>query len=178
MKGFLKVEGLRTSKTFTLKNPKKLLQNWLENYSIVEKCRMWTYSTGFQDREQLLKALKQSISPIPTVLALHSSAEKLKLKNTNLQTLELYLLDPESRISIENILQLEPQERGYEVLLIEPYYKSLLNLSIENSKKPFSHTSPLLTFLDLYHFPLRGQEQAEFMAERNEFLKQIYKKGR
>ncbi|WP_171005716.1 hypothetical protein [Candidatus Rhabdochlamydia sp. T3358] len=25
----------------------------------------------------------------------------------------------------------------------------------------------LLTFLDLYHFPLRGQEQAEFMTERS-----------
>jgi hypothetical protein len=35
----------------------------------------------------------------------------------------------------------------------------------------------LLTFLDLYNFPLRGQEQAEFMAERIPELKRIYKKG-
>ena len=31
---------------------------------------------------------------------------------------------------LEDVLQLEPQERGYEVLVIEPYYKSLLNLEI------------------------------------------------
>jgi hypothetical protein len=36
---------------------------------------------------------------------------------------------------------------------------------------------PLLTFLDLYHFPLRGQEQAEFMAQRIPELKRIYKNG-
>jgi hypothetical protein len=32
--------------------------------------------------------------------------------------------------------------------------------------------------LDLYHFPLRGQEQAEFMAERVHELKRIYKEYR
>jgi len=37
---------------------------------------------------------------------------------------------------------------------------------------------PILTFLDLYHFPLRGQEQAEFMAERLGGLKPIYKSGK
>ena len=36
---------------------------------------------------------------------------------------------------------------------------------------------PILTFLDLFHFPLRGQEQAEFMAERIPELKRIYKNG-
>ncbi len=34
----------------------------------------------------------------------------------------------------------------------------------------------ILTFLDLYNFPLRGQEQAEFMAVRLPELKRIYKK--
>jgi hypothetical protein len=33
----------------------------------------------------------------------------------------------------------------------------------------------LLTFLDLYHFPLRGQEQAEFIAGRAQEMKRIYK---
>lgn len=58
----------------------------------------------------------------------------------------------------------------------------MLNLSIDSSKPSelknnFLFKSPfLLTFLDLYHFPLRGQEQAEFLAERMATLKRIYKK--
>jgi hypothetical protein len=78
------------------------------------------------------------------------------------------------REKLENALQLEPQERGYEVLLIEPYYKMLLK---ENRKsgKEIGICPLLLAFLDLYHFPLRGQEQAEFMAQRAPELKCIYK---
>ena len=51
----------------------------------------------------------------------------MAIKILTWNTLELYVLDPTARSKLEDILQLEPQERGYEVLLIEPYYKSLLN---------------------------------------------------
>jgi len=108
------------------------------------------------------------------ILALHSAVEALGLKNTNLQGLELYILDPSVRPKLEAALQLEPQERGYEVLLIEPYYKMLLKQNGKDGKE--IGICPLfLTFLDLYHFPLRGQEQAEFIAQRAPEFKWIYK---
>lgn len=109
------------------------------------------------------------------LLVLHSAAEAHGCKNTNLNTLELYVLDPTARPKLEDTLQLEPQERGYEVLLIEPYYEGLLNLEM-GSGKSIRAFPAFLTFLDLYHFPLRGQEQAEFMVERVLDLKRIYKK--
>ena len=108
------------------------------------------------------------------ILALHSAAEALGLKNTNLEGLELYILDPSIRAKLENALQLEPQERGYEVLLIEPYYKMLLKQNRKDGKE-IGICPLLLAFLDLYHFPLRGQEQAEFIAQRAPELKRIYK---
>lgn len=177
LKGILQAEGIRTAKKFFLKDPKRLLENWLEYYSIVKKCKMRTYRSGFQDKTELLEALKKSILSKKVALALHSAAEAYGYKNTNLNTLELYLLDPLVRLQIEKKLLLEPQERGYEVLLIEPYYKSLLKnasgLDLDINVSP-----SILTFLDLYHFPLRGQEQAEFMAERLPELKRIYKSGK
>src|ERR1700726_2334137 len=36
LKGILQTEGLRTAKKFFLKNPKLLLESWLEQYSIVK----------------------------------------------------------------------------------------------------------------------------------------------
>lgn len=177
LKGILQAEGIRTAKKFFLKDPKRLLENWLEYYSIVKKCKMRTYLSGFQDKEELLEALKKSNLNKKVALALHSAAEAYGYKNTNLNTLELYLLDPLIRPQLEKKLLLEPQERGYEILLIEPYYKSLLKnasgLDLDINVSP-----PILTFLDLYHFPLRGQEQAEFMAERLPELKRIYKSGK
>ncbi len=177
LNGILQTEGVRTAKRFSLKNPKLLLESWLEHYSIVKKCKMRTYRSGYQDREGLLEALKNSNLSKKVALALHSAVEAHGYKNTNLNTLELYMLDPLVRSQLEKKLLLEPQERGYEVLLIEPYYKSLLKNTCDENLD--INVSPsILTFLDLYHFPLRGQEQAEFMAERLPELKRIYKSGK
>lgn len=177
LKGILQAEGIRTAKKFFLKNPKRLLESWLEHYSIVKKCKMRTYRSGFQDKVELLEAIKKSNLSNKVALALHSAAEAHRYKNTNLNTLELYLLDPLVRRQLEKKLLLEPQERGYEVLLIEPYYKSLLKNTCD-SNLDINVSPSILTFLDLFHFPLRGQEQAEFMAERLPELKHIYKCGK
>lgn len=177
LNGILQTEGVRTAKKFFLKNPKLLLESWLERYSIVKKCKMRTYHSGFQEKEELLEILKKSNLNQKVVLALHSAAEAHGCKNTNLNTLELYLLDSLVRSQIEKKLLLEPQEKGYEVLLIEPYYKSLLR-STYDSNLAINAAPSILTFLDLYHFPLRGQEQAEFMAGRLPELKQIYKRNK
>jgi len=114
-------------------------------------------------------------------LALHSSAEAHGCKNTNLQQLELYLMQPSIRPKLEKLLKLSPKERGYDVLLIEPYYKAMLGQCISqqrnHSKKQMFYAPALLTMLDLYHFPLRGIEQAEAMAQRLPELKRIYKRS-
>lgn len=175
MQGFLQTTGLRTAKKFLLSRPQLLLKSWLDNYSIVKKCKMWTYKTAFSEKQEVLKALEESSLNRHVALALHSAAEAHGYKNNNLEMLELYLLDPSIRSELEQTLLLEPQEKSYEVLLIEPYYKNLLKIEEKQKKNTTLKISPtLLTFLDLYQFPLRGTEQAEFMAERCEELKRIY----
>lgn len=174
LKGLLQVEGVRTSKRFSFNKSKKLLESWLDQYSIVKKCKIRTYRSALFGKSEWFKALKKSGLGSDVILALHSAAEALGIKNTNLEGLELYVLDPSIRVKLEGVLQLEPQERGYEVLLIEPYYKMLLK-QIKKDGKEIGICPILLTFLDLYHFPLRGQEQAEFIAQRAPELKRIYK---
>ncbi|MDX8430812.1 MAG: type IV toxin-antitoxin system AbiEi family antitoxin [Candidatus Algichlamydia australiensis] len=167
--GFLQTEGVRTSKRFILKKPKLLFKSWLNHYDIRKKCRMWTYQTSLEGRVEVLHFLKEFALSKKVAFALHTAAEMYRCKNTNLETVELYMLDLAIRPKLESCLQLEPQERGYEVLLIEPYYKNLLE-----PQNDVNISSTMLTYLDLYHFPLRGQEQAEFMAERFPELKKIY----
>lgn len=179
LQGLVKTQGIRTSKKFSFKKSKSLLESWIGNYKINKKCKMWTYQTAIADRDTLIKSLNKKKLRNKVAFALHSAAEALSCKNTNLNTLELYLIDPSVRLDLEEVLQLEPQERGYEVLLIQPYYKSLLKREINGiSAKNLPSSPPLLTFLDLYHFPLRGQEQAEFILEHVESMKQIAKEKR
>jgi hypothetical protein len=174
LRGLLQVEGVRTAKSFSFNKPKELLESWLEYYSIVKKCKIRTYASALSGKSEWFKALKKSGFDQNVILALHSAAEAHGYKNTNLEGLELYILDPSIRAKLESALQLEPQERGYEVLLIEPYYKMLIKQNRKNGKE-MGICPLLLAFLDLYHFPLRGQEQAEFIAQRAPELKRIYK---
>lgn len=174
LKGLLRVQGVRTAKRFSFNKPKELLKNWLEHYSIVKKCKIRTYASALSGKSEWVKALKKSRLNQNVILALHSAAEVHGYKNTNLEGLELYVLDPSIRAKLEKALLLEPKERGYEVLLIEPYYKMLIKQNIKDGKA-IGICPILLTFLDLYHFPLRGQEQAEFIAQRAPELKHIYK---
>jgi len=177
LQGILQVEGVRTAKKFALKKSKALIESWLFHYNIVKKCKIRTYRSAFSEKSEWFKALKQSGTLQNVVLALHSAAEAHGFKNTNLNGLELYVLDSSIREKLEEALQLEPQERGYEVLLIEPYYKTWIKKNMKNSEE-IAISPLLLTFLDLYHFPLRGQEQAEFIAERAKEIKCIYKKNK
>lgn len=144
-KGLLQTEGIRTSKKFFFKKSKELLEDWLQNYSITKKCKMRTYRSSFSGREELLEVLKKSKLTQKVALALHTAAEADGYKNTNLNTLELYLLDSNNIGKVENILELEPQERGYEVLLIEPYYESVLKHEMKFSKN-IAIAPTLLTF--------------------------------
>ena len=109
---------------------------------------MWTYRSGLH-KEEILNTLKKTELKDKAVLALHSAAEAHGYKNTNLNTLELYIMDLNAKAELEKALELMPQERGYEVLLIDPYYKSLIKQ--ETKEGDFKVSPILLTFLDLYH---------------------------
>lgn len=166
--GFLQVIGVRTAKKFSIQKPKLLMDKWLSEYTILNKCKVWTYRCALSKQKMQIK-LKDLFKSHKICSALHTSADQHGLKNTNLETFEYYLLDPLIRTELEKELCLEPCERGYDLLLIEPYYKKMLFRS--NSK-----TAPIfLTFLDLYNFPLRGREQAEYIAKHDTQLKRIYR---
>ncbi len=172
LQGILQTTGIRTAKRFIMKNSSKLLNAWSENYSLVKKCKMRTYRSGFHGREEMLKVLRKSNLGQKVVLALHTAAETYGCRNNNLETLEIYTIDPTVRPEIEKLLYLEAQERGYEVLLIEPYYKSIINRGVYN-ENGLNISPAILTYLDLYNFPLRGHEQAEFMGIRVPEIKRI-----
>ena len=184
--GYLSVAGIRTAKTYAVKDPQRLLEAWRTHYNIVEKCRMWTYKSGLSGRDAVLSKLAHSKYWHNGALALHTAAAGLGFKHSNLESTELFLLDPSHRPTFEDLLRLEPQDRGYDVLLIQPYYKALLSNSYgsENQGARLLHpkvggslycSSPLLTYLDLYRYPIRGEEQAEAIAERDPDIKRILK---
>ena len=102
--------------------------------------------------------------------ALHTaSSEIFHSKSTNLNRQEFYLLDWRQLPKIISQLGLQELDRGYEVLLIKPYYSSLLQkINDEPDNKIWKNAYAILTVLDLCHFPVRGIEQAETLFRKVE----------
>lgn len=168
--GIVQTEGLRTAKRYRVSKPGQLLRRWFASYNISEKCRFFTYSSGYAvaEIEARLKQRKKQ-KDCGAVLALHSAARSYRCSFTNLQSVEIYCREAKDREELERLLRLEPRERGYEVLLIVPYYSSIVQKKSERADG-VCVSSPLLTLLDLYHFPVRGEEQAEHLLRRHPAL--------
>ena len=169
--GIVHAHGFRTKKRFTLVKPKNLLIAWLKSYHFRKKVK--TRQFAVTDRQVLTnKRLKMDSELTP---ALHTAAREIfRARATNLSTLELYLPHWSSIDSIARGLGLIEQERGYEVLILQPYYPVVVE-RFKNSSTPefWREAFAILTFLDLYGFPLRGREAAETMFRRTKVLSRI-----
>jgi len=170
-RGILGAQGERTAKKFIFKKPAALLKEWEEKYSLVNKVKLRTYRTPLFSAKEILKRVAGSNLKKYIVLGLHSAARAKGFSNTNLESVEIYLLDPKKRLELEKLLELEPQERGYGVLIAEPYYKNWLKRIDHDGGLAVS--PDLLTYLDLANYPLRGREQADYLLQKSPELKRI-----
>lgn len=164
--GIITSKGLRTNKKFHLKSPSQLFILWVKKYNLIKK----TKSKGFSFFD--IEVSKAKLNLIP---ALHTaSAEFFRLKTTNLRMQEFYLLNWDKLPSIIERLSLHELDRGYEILLVKPYYSALIErLGDKDQRDTWMKPYALLTILDLLHFPIRGVEQAEALFRKTEYLKTI-----
>lgn len=167
--GIVVAKGLRTNKKFYLKSADKILIDWVKNYNLIKKTKVKGYLLTHLNNKDL------NYDKFGLVPALHTSASELfKIKSTNINLKEYYLIDWNELKRVEQDLKLEELDRGYELLLVKPYYSELLKkIDRGDSNDDWLHAYSILTVLDLCHFPLRGVEQAEVMFKKNEILKSI-----
>jgi hypothetical protein len=166
-KGIISSEGLRTNKRFSLAKSDELLINWINHYQISNKTQM----RGFQ-----AASLSESfIGKYGLVPAVHTAATKIyHVRVTNLSTQEFYVIDWDKLGKVGEEFELTEMNRGYQILLIKPYYKTLIATMKRGAvNEDVLNAFEILTFLDLYHFPVRGIEQAEALYRNSSLLKSI-----
>lgn len=166
--GIIVAKGLRTNKKFFLKSADKILIDWVKNYNLIKKTKTKGYSFAGLNKEF-------NWNELGLLPALHTAAADLfKIKASNIKSKEYYLLDWDNLDRVESDLNLEELDRGYEFLLIKPYYSELLKkVTDARFENDWFNAYSILTVLDLCHFPLRGVEQAEVMFKKSEILKSI-----
>ncbi|MBI3307441.1 MAG: hypothetical protein HYZ84_06535 [Candidatus Omnitrophica bacterium] len=162
-KGYLKGEARGRAAFAVLRNGDDLIQEWTRYYDFALN-RTHAYYTADSN---ILPKIKRFFTQSKTdayALTLHTGANLI----TNfVRTPNVYLyLHPENfkRISLElrQTLDLKELRQGGNVHLIEPYYKKSVFFGLQKIKG-YPLVSNLQLYLDLYHFPERGREHADYL---------------
>lgn len=165
-KGF--VGGVRSGRLAhsVLQNKEELLEEWLKVYKFELNEPHLYYST----REDALSRLKEYFTGKKETnkyaLALHTGAN-LITGYVNTQTIYCYLPVKNFKsasLDLRQALDLKELKTGGNFYLINPYYKSAAFFNTQVIKG-FNVVSNLQLYLDLYHFPQRGRDHAEYLLK-------------
>ncbi|OGD14447.1 hypothetical protein A2V47_08710 [Candidatus Atribacteria bacterium RBG_19FT_COMBO_35_14] len=143
-----------------LANKKKLISNWLEEYSFDQNIMDTYYSANKNILNKFRKVLKEN----QYALTLHTGAN---LITSFVRTEEIFIYMnlkdwKKDILDIRQKLDLKELVRGGNIHLIHPFYKNSVFFNTQKIKG-YTIVSNLQLYLDLYHFQPRGREQAEYL---------------
>lgn len=151
--GFIEREwgSIRISK------PGDLLDIWAENYKF-DMSPAVGYFCPLKEREQIFQRLRD-IDDEKYALTMGAAASIIA---PHVRSTDTYLYSMDDDILIER-LDLEPVEFGGNIYLMRPYDVGILfDRQIVGG---ISLVSNIQLYLDLFNYPARGREQAEFLRE-------------
>ena len=143
--------------------PGSLLDDWAARYDFVQGNKLHSFYTFERDVETFITELG-SVSEekgLRYALTLHAGAFKVApyVRFTDIH----FYVDPKDISSWRDALDLRPVERGGAVFMVEPFDKGVFQgLQSVDSTKVVSNVQ---LYVDLYNYPARGKEQAEFLRE-------------
>lgn len=163
-KGYLKGIARGRNASSTLRNTEDLIQKWTEYYTF-ERNRYFAY---YSPDENILPKIKRFFNEIKYregyALTLHSGAN-LITNHVRQENAHLYL-DPnrfeEISAELRKALDLKELKEGGNIYFIQTYYKNSIFFGAQKIRG-YRVVSNLQLYLDLYHFPQRGREHAEYL---------------
>lgn len=164
-KGHIKGESRGRLAGATLRDANELIQEWGKHYDIEWSESHLYYSPDPDVLPKIKRLFTEWKLEKSYALTLHSGANLI----TN------YVRDPNAYVYLEadkfdklsldirKALDLKELKHGGNVYLILPYYKRSAFFGARKIKG-YSVVSNLQLYLDLYHFPQRGEEHAEYLV--------------
>lgn len=162
------VGGIRSGRLSysVLKNRKRLLDEWLKFYSF-ELNKTHLYYSPYEDILPRLKDFFET-KKLPTdyALTLHTGAN-LITNYVNTPVVYCYLRSEKFNgisLDLRQTLDLKELKKGGNFYLIRPYYKNGVFLN-NQTIKGYNVVSNLQLYLDLYSFPQRGRDHAQYLLK-------------
>lgn len=144
--------------------PGSLLDFWATSYNFIQVNTLHAFYTFERDVEAFTKKFV-SISEekqLKYALTLHAGASKVA-PYTRFTDVHCYI-NPKDLSLWRSSLDLKPVEAGGTVYLVEPYDKGVFKgLQLVDDVEVVSNVQ---LYVDLYNYPARGREQAEFLREK------------
>lgn len=162
------VGGIRSGRLAysVLQNKEELLEEWLKAY----KFELNETHLYYSSHENVLSRLKEYFAvknePKKYALALHTGAN-LITHYVNIPTIYCYLPSDNFRdisLDLRQALELKELKKGGNFYLIKPYYKNAVFFNSQTIKG-YNVVSDLQLYLDLYNFPQRGLDHAEYLLK-------------
>jgi len=145
-----------------LEDPKQLLEEWSKNY-IYRQNTIYPLYTFEKNKDLFFKKLLHisKSNNFKYALTLHSGAH-LIAPYVRFTEIHFYIDSPVE--TWKEKLDLRPVESGANVYLLKPYDLGVFqDIQTINELKVVSN---IQLYLDLYNYPKRGREQAEFLREK------------
>ena len=163
-KGYLKGEARGRAAFAVLRKGGDLIQEWARDYDFALNKAHAYYASDAELLPKIKQFFNRQAKNKTYAFTLHTGANLI----TNfVRTPSVYLyLHPEDfkkvSLGLRQALDLKELKKGGNVYLIEPYYKKSVFFGLQKIKG-YPVVSRLQLYLDLYHFPERGREHAEYL---------------
>ncbi|MEW6555541.1 MAG: type IV toxin-antitoxin system AbiEi family antitoxin [Actinomycetota bacterium] len=158
IRGYFGKEGRR----FKLLDAKSLLEDWISAYDY-RKNEEHGYFCLADNPGEILDRLRDAgrHKSLPYALSFQAGAN-LVTPHSVYSEVHIYLRDESGRKFLERRLKLREVERGANVILCYPHYRYSAFHEMHQVEGLWV-VSDLQLYLDLYKYPLRGLEQAEYL---------------
>lgn len=147
---------------YSLTEPGKLLDEWQQNYTYRQN-EMLAYYSFEQNLTKLIKRVKQIAKnkDLNYGLTLLCGASLVAPFIRGVSTLQMYISDTEDIPKWVQLLDLRPVETGSNISICIPYDEGVFYKT--QKVDGIKIVGNIQLYLDLYNYPTRGREQAEFL---------------
>jgi len=143
--------------------PRALLEQWAARYDFVSENTLHNYYTFERNADLFIEKIRNAAkeNELKYALTLHAGAS-LVAPYVRYTAIHFYI-DPNKVVLWQDALNLRPVESGGTVMLVEPYDEYVFwGLQEISGTKVVSNVQ---LYIDLFNYPARGREQAEFLRD-------------
>ncbi len=157
---------VRVNSKVRIRNAIAILDDWVHEYNYKKNRAIKSFSLAASPGEIIEELRQLKISEnVNYALSLHAGASLIS-PHAVFDLVHIYVQNQQVADYFLKQLKLKLVDQGENVVFLFPYYKHSVFYDKQKLKGLWL-TSGIQLYLDLYNYPIRGMEQAEYLYEKH-----------